>query len=75
VEISSRNWTSAQIIPQFILIEKHRSRQLQRDLLRITRVPLSFASFGHTGRARASNWSKPVLAAIVVAVVVLTATE
>ena len=73
MELSSRNWSSAQRIPQCTLIEKHRSLQLLRKPFHITRLPLSFATFRHTGSTRASTWSKSVLPAVVVAVVVLSA--
>ena len=72
MQVSSRYQAIAQKVPEGILIEDHRSCQLQRNL-RITSAPLFFSAFGGTARALATIWPKPPLMAVVVAALVLTA--
>src|SRR5213078_3586486 len=72
MEASGRYQAITDRISQGILIEEHKSRQLQRDL-RIIRAPLFFVAFGRTVRTVARIWAKPALMAVVVAALLLTA--
>jgi uncharacterized membrane protein YgcG len=72
MEASGRYQAITDRISKGILIEEHRSRQLQRDL-RIIRAPLFFVAFGRTARTAVKIWSMPALLAVVVAAVLLTA--
>src|SRR6266850_5603624 len=72
MEASGRYQAITGRISQGILIEDHRSRQMQRDL-RTMRAPLFFVAFGLTARTVTEIWSRPALVAVVVAAVLLTA--